>query len=1134
MSTRNSFDPKPIEDSEGYKLGVPGRRFTAFISDVDGRVYYPRENKKEIDYLCDVYQRRIKNLEEFTITVNNKSVKVPGDSDEAYAFFIGLPQMSWKKLKKTKPISDQLLYADIDEEIVDRFAAETTNIYNFDEKNANFRIYAEETFHDNLSHGIYMDVEGSARGLVLLDPIDIDYNRLRDEDRRLLDSFDSDRLIIDFAYTVPNTSLDNIKKLLDKLNGCRIDDVCNYFAGYEENAYISGLGLDWQERLFIRSIYTEAARAFYLFTYDRLCNAKHSLESNFCYLTRGSRSVGYLYTTSSFNADMFSNDNENFYFDIKDKKRIEELEKLLSVETDTDPALKYARLFLPYEGYEYMKRSYRKEGTIADRLPYLGNVSSEDSYSAAKQAVGILTYSAGEDKHSFVLYKRYLLTQGIDVSMKAYDVSFGPIRYSMTIYDTDRNDPMLERLLSKDGLLLSGDMFRSYLLSKVLPSEKSLQHDLEEIDARYDGKANLMFFCNFTHKTVKQRVGILIQDMNISLTDSLIDYFTFLFDQIFTAAAIAVRKNLIEAKDSESLFQLDKLVSDKVSYEPGLPLPYVSPGDNYYGFASAPLSGYFLCDCQKESIRELIKILDRQFREFVPMQIPDKEYNAEVNRYIVRRLGLPKEIEKEIDIDQDIFNQLYFEHGICHVCNHTKPVYHHKVFNNRIGVYSSYLNYINTNAYRHGIYPSGLYSYDDIDSRGFSSRYFSRFNFLFDEDKIDSKIRSFTDLDITKAAAILSCHYPLFIDNYYRSFAAIEALNEKTLKEIAFMKKNPKVRSSQLYGCSPLIGLLWDYYRKFGHAYAFIYGEEIVGKIPDIIYKGYVYDERFPLPYIHLGRVFNAYSDNANGDFWFCSCDKESMKNAISYHLPEVERHFSRQVVTAVTLGLSGFPMEFVSRYSSYPLKVSTVSKFVDSLSFKDGICHHCQKHSIPALTDPFTLSLPRKDSRRAEKANSENLILKDGLIIEIPLLYGKFRYEPSVPFNLDAHIYNELPYVAKLGNSTPDLFLKVLRPDPASFKLLCISFENRNRKLDEAMAAAEIIQKTYQSDPNVFIDIFTYPNRESSARNTMSEKFPAVSEIKDPKKKDRVINMIIGFLFMMFEDMFNEYADKERKMTDE
>ena len=330
-----------------------------------------------------------------------------------------------------------------------------------------------------------------------------------------------------------------------------------------------------------------------------------------------------------------------------------------------------------------------------------------------------------------------------------------------------------------------------------------------------------------------------------------------------------------------------------------------------------------------------------------------------------------------------------------------------------------------------------------------------------------------------------------------------------------------------------MIALLWDYYRRLGYAYAFIYGKEVIGKVPDTVYPGSIHDERFPLPYIYLGRVFNAYSDSENGDFYFCSCDKESMKASITYHLQNAERYFGKKYLTEVTLGLAGFPEQFVSRYASYPLSQLNVNEFVDSLNFKDGICHRCQKHALPALTLPFTIALPGKRSRRAEMSNSENLILKDGLIIEKPILFGQYRYDSNIRFDLSEHISNEIPYVVKLGNNTPDLFLEVLRPDQKEFDTLCASFNRRNRREEDSSAALNVIKETYRKDPNVFIDIFTCPNRESTSALTLEERFPSLRNFSGTQKYS-IEEKILGFLYMMFEDIFNGYAEKERSMTNE
>ena len=1134
MSTRKNFDIRSIELSTGYSMAVPGTKFTAFVSDATNYICYPKEDKERIKYLCEIYRRRIKKLSHYEIMVEGNKNMVSGESIEALSYFLGLPKMSFKYLDLTKPIPTQLAYADIDEELVDKMNVFAVQVPKDDEKKNNFRIYAEETFRDNLSHGIYIEVDGDVRDIEIIGPIDIDIPRLYQEDRNLINSFNSDRVLIDFAYLIDEASLSEAKQVLDKIDGYRIDDVYNYLAGYEENDYLSGLGFNEFEKDLLNKIYTELVKAIFLFTYDRLCYAKHSLESNICYLTRGMRAFNCAYTSSSFNADMFSNDNVDYFFDIDDKERLIAAEELLSNKNDTDPAVRYARLSLPYEGYVYLKKlGLPKDAPIAENLPYTDTVTSEDGYNASKRESGIYSFNIGDQRHDYAVYFRYFLTQGIE--LKPLDVSphISEMFYSLKVCDIERTDKTIATLLSKDGLLLSDKVLNEYILDNALPGDEELKHDLEIIDGKYGGKANLFFFSDFEATDVKEIVKVMIEGTPVECTKHLIDFFAFFFDELFTAADTALRKTMIENNEIDSLTLLDRLGTGNVVYEPKLPLPYVVSGTGYYGFSSSPSGPYFLCECQKESITVQIRMLSNQYSEFAPKGESDKEYRTAMNEYVIDNLGLPDEIANNLNTDEYILSQLRFENKICHICNGTRPVYHHQIFHNPTGSYSSYLHYIDSNAYRHGINTAGLTDYDNIMRYSSLSRYVSQFHFTYDETTIDSKMRAFVDLDMTKATAILSCHYPTILESYSRRFSDLESLGEKTLKDIVFFKSDPKIRRNQLFGCQPLIALLWDYYRRLGYAYAFIYGKEVIGKVPDTVYSGSIHDERFPLPYIYLGRVFNAYSDSENGDFYFCSCDKESMKASITYHLQNAERYFGKKYLTEVTLGLAGFPEQFASRYASYPLSQLNVNEFVDSLNFKDGICHRCRKHALPALTLPFTIALSRKRSRRAEMSNSENLILKDGLIIEKPILFGQYRYDSNIRFDLSEHISNEIPYVVKLGNNTPDLFLEVLRPDQKEFDTLCASFNRRNRREEDSSAALNVIKETYRNDPNVFIDIFTCPNRESTSALTLEERFPSLRNFSGTQKYS-IEEKILGFLYMMFEDIFNGYAEKERSMTNE
>ena len=101
---------------------------------------------------------------------------------------------------------------------------------------------------------------------------------------------------------------------------------------------------------------------------------------------------------------------------------------------------------------------------------------------------------------------------------------------------------------------------------------------------------------------------------------------------------------------------------------PGLPYENVLCGNNFFAYLDYNDEDIYMCKCQEESLKKLIRVLDRKMGKY---------------SYSPNLIGLPIELTKTLN--QFEFHEwpkkIKFKKNICHVCNGIKPL-----TNNGIGI----------------------------------------------------------------------------------------------------------------------------------------------------------------------------------------------------------------------------------------------------------------------------------------------------------------------------------------------------------------------------------------------------------------------------------------------------------------
>lgn len=110
----------------------------------------------------------------------------------------------------------------------------------------------------------------------------------------------------------------------------------------------------------------------------------------------------------------------------------------------------------------------------------------------------------------------------------------------------------------------------------------------------------------------------------------------------------------------------------------------------------------------------------------------------------------------------------------------------------------------------------------------------------------------------------------------------------------------------------------------------------------EIIFK----EENLPLPYVHAGINYFAFSENEKSEPYICSCHKESILNAIDLFF----EYYQYESADAQRKAL----LSFLKLPKSISKKVNCEKdKILDSIKFKEHICHLCNsitpttQHSI-------------------------------------------------------------------------------------------------------------------------------------------------------------------------------------------
>lgn len=1110
-----------ISFRSNFRQAVFGLFHVAFLDNND-QLILPLEDKESLSSALDFYQSRI--LLSPTFPVFDGKGYYPKDSHdpEVLSQILGLPKQLYSRLDLHEPILPQLKFRpglqDLKKEVY-------ISIY----RPTNRKWFSDDFHSYCLTKGIFFPYEETqpfVEQSVSMLPVYLDETKLPSHVQELCQQSDSERFIIDLARNVISAEE---REAMQKLDAFSLERRLYYFINDEFDQNIADLSLTLDCRRHYCSFLKQYLVSLINVLYDDYCfEVLHHVTTKLSYLSISKlQTERDVYSLSSYQADMYSFDKKHFFFAASDRKFIQANVMELIKRGVSDTLELYQLCGLPYLGYRYVKELKKPSAEAFVRaLPFEDGITKSELYLSAKRYSRFYSYLSDAKEHKASFLYRLLGNQGVHIYTEKSLLDLdAETKVQITIYPTKRLTP-LDALFDGKEFSLSQNVMPAYLLSHRQYENQVLEQMVKDIDDLSQQKAGTMFFCGLSFTTIRQSVDNLLYEISYQPKDvrKLIDFFLFLFYYPFRIMESRYRNHALKEGDTYSLLALDGMPNQAETFEPNLPYPYVSQGMLCYSFRKTYFSQPYLCSSEKDAITARFFYLRQTFEKRNP-----KAILFEKNRYILENLGLPGNISSGIDLSKDILLQIPYQDHICHRCLLAQPTHHESIDDNEAESYNVYLTYLYANAGRHGVFFQEPFSEHLKISHFMDLIKEESYHGLlsFDREKVDPILYPYLDVTPKTIVSMLACFFPsdMGYDDFLNDVLRFADLGTETIRKILF--DCTKDLYPYILEFFNVFSRLCYLYKMVELSYAFYVSEDIVSEGECEFCLNIDHSPRLPYPYVILGAVYNAYSDDLKkGDFYFCSCEKESMKGFVDRYLQAyLEQPINREYATAVVLGLSGFPFLVTASLAEFDLALEGSEGLFQKLKFRDAICRRCTSISHSAYDEPFRKAFPFKDSMNAEYDFAVNRMVHDGLRLLTDVPVSAIRYSPSYRYLLSGYADPLLPVLSYSGKDTPLSVYTALVPDPEKVGALLYEYATRNPGNAEAVAyASGVILDTYHSDKEVFLDFIEAMPSGQTWKESVIKYFPEVSRVRDAFL-NVTIEAILGFITFMMEKIIYGYA---------
>ena len=1124
-------DDFPLSTDKNYRKAIIGLYHLAFVKN-NHDVVIALEDKDSILEAIYFYNLMLKKgFRSFPLHTSNTVKEVSISNYSVLKEIIGLPELVNNKIDFSKDIISQLSFVDNLREL---------------------KVYAYKNMYDTLHMKWFVDDFKCyllKRGIFFLQdetipfingednllPVLIDEEKISDDIKELISDVSSLKLYIDYCSDI-DISLTELKKY-DKFSFVeRLD----YFVN---NLYIEKVAnlnptIDFKEK------YAHILRIYFSciinHLYDDYLTNVLKIENNKKSIMSDVKYEDY-FVISSLNTEIFSKDKKNYFLPSHNKKLLIDL---YNQNKHLNNALKiFSSMHLPYVLYNSFVEYYKKDKENPfSHFKYL-NINPIDLYSTIKRDFGFYIFLPSHPLHKKLFFLRELKMHGFYYS--SYEELALQLDSDVNIkVDVSKTKILLKEFFNgKPKFSLSPYIF----FKNVAPLDynlSSLLHDLELLDELSKNNALLFFYTHLEKTTLKDAILKMMKEFNIkeNLTRHWI-FFGFIVAVPYTIIKSHFLKTVISSNNSLIIDTIQSYHKNDETYEIALPYKYVSYSRLAYSFREKYDSTPYFCSCQKKAIENSINYYDKQFTISKPSFLSHLKRNnkntlVEKNKFILNNISLPSYVLDTLNLKKDLFLQLKFKDNLCHLCNHVEPSYFEennvssKFINNTI-----YETYIHAIGCEHDIFTDTVIKNEEFmqsledNIMSLNNKPLIPYNFK----EVPSILKPYFNLDGLETAAFLINFFTIGLG--YKDFddamLDLASLTKLDIQDSFFKGSNNE--HYYLFHNTNVFPQLKYAYDIIALAYKIELAKKRIPHLDEQICLNIDYSPRLPLPYVYLGKVFNAYGSNEEGDdFYFCSCDKKAIISSLNYVNKRIMiytgRNSSLQMITAMTL--VGLPFVAVKKFAHY----TNLNDIISALKFKDIICRRCNNVNHSAYFNSFLKTLPYKDEMKADYSFAKNALAKGLVFLYDDVDLASIKYSPDHIYNLDSSydpLYFPMYIPEKNDDDKPNILYSFSSMSKEVLENYLFEFTaiSKKKKID-LIQMSQLILKNFDIDKTILYRLLKGFSDfdDATLRSFLDRNMPSIAHGED-KIDDVTYQNIFGFITFLVEKFIEELVLDEKRI---
>lgn len=1103
-----SLDSYPI-----YKKAYFGLH-TIFFLDEQNNIYAPLSEKAGIESLNQFYKKHIIHLNFYPV-YNGKSFSYKKGSEvDTYQYVLGIPNTIFKMFDLKKEIPEQIIFKEDLESLKKTCYQDIYADYNKKWYCDDFKLYAAKKGFFFL----YDESKDFLKEHFL--PIYFSQENMSPFFKDLLSSYSSKRLVIDFLNNETDTELLKFLERFDKFN---LEEITYYFINHQYDRriaeacsfspYISTL-VNATKRFLIAIINS---------LYDDYCLKELKIDTNkkSIFTPASIFENKSLYSYSSYNGEVFTNDNKTFFFNIADKNKLKNMiQDIKNLEKDIPPLLIYARLGYPYLGYKMIEDKINNNDLIS-LLPFK-EITYDDAFLAYKRYSKDYTYSPFNTEHLLTYYTRSLLDYGIKYTEREDN---NEKRITIRVFKCKRKG-LLKEIFDNPTCSLYEHYYYQYCLENDLNDNPFIKEFLRILDKVSSYTACSYFFSSFSDTTLKETVDNLLTYFSLDKYIGRKEIYS-LFDYIKQSLLIYVedeiRKKALKEHDLLVLTTLDGIIKNEDNYEIESIYPYVDYGFSYCSFKKTYFSTPYICSSQKESLEKRGMFFKEQYEKYHP----DEEDVRNKNQYIAEKLGLPSDVTCTLFINQDILPQIKYLDDISHLKQSIEPQCQ-EAFSFEIKELTPYSPYIIAEASKYGLHITDSFDdyIDKITEAIEKHQFYGALN--IDRRYISSEFLPYLDMTVPKAIALLCSAISVDVSIDIHLANLEENLgDDETLNEILFnMKEKDYTILEKNY---PLYLDLFRIYYLLATTYAIEVSKKIIPSLKDLPLRTHDKIEGLPYTYVYYGRNFNAYKQDGDNNYYFCSCDKQGIRKMIELFDAEIYDEVSPKTKIAYLLSAAGLPYHVIIDVLNNDFTRFNIDEVMNCLHFKEHICRRCVNINHPALFLFFYVLLPLKDGKNAEYVFIRNQMIKDGFYMTPFVDLANVHFDPNYHYHLEDYNDEMIPTYVSLTSGTPEkIFTSFILEENEMHNIIFDYLNLFKSDSQTKINLSTILNESYRINHSIFLAYYMNINKGFETLATYTLKtFPILYYKKYPNH-EKLINGLLGFLTYLIEKMIDRYVQKE------